>query len=86
MASIVLLGAFSSWVLLAPPQPIALVLDLMALPWLARLSLGVAVLINVGCSFVYEGWFHSRVARLVGVIAGSAGKRRRREGRVYEAL
>jgi cation-transporting P-type ATPase 13A2 len=90
MGSIALLSAFSTWVLLVPPQPAALILDLMPVPWRARLMTGVAVLVNVGVSFAYEEWIAARVAKAVGVITQreSGRRRRRREagGRVYEAL
>jgi cation-transporting ATPase 13A2 len=89
ISSIALLSAFSTWVLLGPPQPVALVLDLMPVPWHARLTMGLMVLVNIGISFGYEEWISARVAKAVGVVfQGESGRRRRREasGRVYEAL
>lgn len=90
IGSIALLSGFSIWVLLTPPQPVALLLDLMPVPWGGRLMAGVAVLVNVGLSFAYEEWIGARVAKAAGVLIdrGSGRRRRRREagGRTYEAL
>jgi len=67
-----------------------LILDLMTVPWSARLIGGFAVLVNVGVSFAYEEWICARVAKAAGVIIhGETGRRRRRReagGRVYEGL
>jgi len=90
VGSIALLSVFNVWVLLGPPRPVALILDLMPVPWSARLITGAAVIINVGVSFGYEAWMSARVAKAAGVlIYGETGRRRRRReagGRVYEAV
>ena len=89
IGSIALLSAFNTWVLLGPPQPVMLLLDLMPVPSSARLIAGVAVLGNVGVSFAYEEWIGGRVAKAVGVVLGESGRRKRRReasGRTYEAL
>lgn len=90
IGSIALLSAFNTWVLLGPPLPVALILDLMPVPLRGRLIVGVAVLVNVGASFAYEEWIGARVAKVVEVIIhGESGRRRRRReagGRMYEAL
>lgn len=90
VGSIALLSAFNIWVLLGPPRPVVLILDLMTVPWGARLTAGAAVIVNVGVSFGYEAWICARVAKAAGIIIhGETGRRRRRReagGRVYEGV
>ena len=90
IGSIALLSIFSTWVLLGPPRPVAFILDLMTVPVGARLTAGIAVIVNVGISFAYEEWICARVAKAAGVIIyGKTGRRRRRReasGRMYEGV
>ena len=87
MASMLSLAGFSTWVLLSPPLTVALVLDLMAVPFSARVTFLAAVLINIGFSFAFERWLTSRVARVVGLVTrGIRRSSRRRDGKVYKAL
>lgn len=56
MASIVLLTAFSTLVLVAPPQSVRLVLDVMPLPASAKQTLLVAAVLNAAMCFGFERW------------------------------
>lgn len=79
IGSIALLSIFSTWVLLGPPRAVVFILDLMTVPLSARLTAGLAVIVNVGVSFAYEEWISARVAKAAGVlIYGETGRRRRR--------
>jgi cation-transporting P-type ATPase 13A2 len=86
MANMVILGAFSTWVLLSPSVSVSLILDLVTLPWSARLILAVVVLFNVVFSLVYEDWLHAYIAEMVKVLWKASGRRQKRDGRVYEAI
>lgn len=86
LAGFIILGTFSTWVLLAPAIPVALILDLMTIPWSARITLAFVVLLNVGLSFIYEDWVTEHVASAVKLLWKASTKKKRREGRVYESL
>jgi cation-transporting ATPase 13A3/4/5 len=78
------LTVFSTWVLFGPTVSVALILDLVTLPWIGRMTIAIAVLINVGVSFAYEQWLHGPIAATVGVLWKASGRRRRRDGAIYE--
>ncbi|CAE6398019.1 unnamed protein product [Rhizoctonia solani] len=83
MASIVALTAFSTLVLLAPPQPIRLLLDLMAIPTSAKRTLLVGAILNAGICFAFERW--NPVAGALEAV--SRGRQRRvRGGLEYRAV
>lgn len=86
MANMLILTAFNTWVLLSPSVSVSLILNLMTLPWSARLILAVVVLFNVTFSLIYEDWVHAYVAEAVKVLWKASGKRQKRDGRVYEAI
>ncbi|KAG8788562.1 hypothetical protein FRC15_003443 [Serendipita sp. 397] len=84
---LIVLSLFSTWVLLAPTTIMTLLLDLVTLPlWPARFILAAAVLVNVAASFTYERWLHEPIAAGIKTLWGVSGRRRRREGRIYEAV
>lgn len=87
MASIILLSLFSTIVLLAPPQPIALLLDLMQIPASAKATLLGVVVLNVLASSLLE-----RTELLNQIVTGiykqlkSKRSRRVRDGKLYKAV
>ncbi|CAE6357681.1 unnamed protein product, partial [Rhizoctonia solani] len=83
MASIVALTAFSTLVLLAPPQPIRLLLNLMEIPTGAKRTLLVGAILNAAICFAFERW--NPVAGALEVV--SRGRQRRvRGGLEYRAV
>lgn len=86
MGSLAILAAFSTWVLVTPTVPVQLILDLMYLPWIGRLVLILMVLVNVGASFAYEAWVHEPIATAVKTLWKAYGRKRRKEGRIYEPV
>ncbi|KIO18837.1 hypothetical protein M407DRAFT_31518 [Tulasnella calospora MUT 4182] len=87
MFSIVALTAFSTVVLLFPPQAVALVLDLMDIPTSAKATLIFAVVLNVVISSWVEKW--ELLAQVVTFIYRrwrSKRPRRVRDGKLYKAV
>jgi cation-transporting ATPase 13A2 len=83
MLSMVTLSLFNVMVLISPPQPIVVVLELMSLPRSGRNSLFGVVLVNVVLSLVFERWGSGVVAGIVGRIMHC---RRRSRDKAYKAL
>jgi cation-transporting P-type ATPase 13A2 len=79
MLSMVALSLFNVIVLLSPPQPVVVVLELMFLPRSARGTLLTLVLMNVVLSAVYERWGS-------GIVAGIVGRTVRHWRRTYKAV
>ncbi|OJT09471.1 hypothetical protein TRAPUB_14051 [Trametes pubescens] len=86
MASMACLSVFNLVVLLAPPGWIADVLELMALPGLARATLLLAVVINVLASLAFEQWGTQAVAGVIGWIMELRRHQRTRDGKLYKAV
>ncbi|KAL6307860.1 P-type ATPase [Sparassis latifolia] len=86
MFSITALSLFSVLVLLFPPAPIAAVLELMELPFAARLTLLVAVLVNIVLSMAYERWGTAVVTSVIGYFFQLRRRRRVKEGKTYKAV
>jgi cation-transporting ATPase 13A2 len=87
MFSIVTLTLFNLLVLVHPPQPVRKILELMVLPFSARMSLLFAVILNVALSMAFEEWGTQVVAQIIGALFGLRRDRRRsREGKVYKAV
>ncbi|KAG8864475.1 hypothetical protein FRB96_004978 [Tulasnella sp. 330] len=89
MFSIISLTLFSTFVLLSPPTPLALILDLMSIPLTAKLTLLLAVMINVLASVGLERW--NLVATAVELLRTMWQKstkrpRRTRDGKIYKAV
>jgi len=81
------LSLFSILVLMSPPQPIVVVLELMPLPTSARRTLLLVAAINVVSSVVFEKWGSGVVARIVGRLSLlRKGRRRVRDGKAYKAV
>ncbi|PFH50913.1 hypothetical protein AMATHDRAFT_143898 [Amanita thiersii Skay4041] len=87
MLSISLLSAFNILVVLAPPASLSTLLDLMPLPFAARLTLLAAVVVNVGVSMGFEEWGTRSVAWVISWwLKWQRGRRRVREGKTYKAV
>lgn len=87
MFSITSLTLFNLLVLLYPPQPVRHILELMTIPFPARLSLLFAAVVNVLLSVAFEEWGTQVVAQVIGaVIHLRRGRRRTREGKAYKAV
>ena len=87
MLSVGALSVFNILVLLVPPPPVSKLLNLMALPVSARMTLLAAVAVNVVASVVYDDWGAQNIAKVIGVWQKWYGGRRRiREGKAYKAV
>lgn len=87
MFSIVTLAVFNMIVLLYPPEPVRKVLELMLLPFSARSSLLLAVIINIVLSMAFEEWGTRVIAQALGMLFRLRnGRRRTREGKAYKAI
>lgn len=87
MISVTALSIFSTIVLLMPPGPVALLLDLMELPESAKLTLFIAVILNAVLCLLLERL--ALLARIVGAVSRRTKKRRRtvrENGKVYKAI
>ncbi|KAL7423997.1 hypothetical protein Q5752_001582 [Cryptotrichosporon argae] len=74
------LGAFSTYVLLAPSRAIALVLDIAAVPAGFKAELLAIVALNIGACFAFERWAERPIAR---ALALAKRWQRRRRGRKH---
>ncbi|KAG8690555.1 hypothetical protein FRC08_010493, partial [Ceratobasidium sp. 394] len=83
MASIVALTAFSTLVLFAPPQPLRLLLDIMPIPYSAKMTLFIAAVANAAVCFAFERW--NPIAGALEVLS-SGRKRRSKGGLEYRAI
>ena len=86
MVSIGCLSLFNVLVLLFPPGPIAVILELMPLPYSARWTLLIAVVINVAISMAYERWGAQNIAVLIGSAMRMRRRWRTRDGKTYKAV
>ncbi|TRM69338.1 hypothetical protein BD626DRAFT_390522 [Schizophyllum amplum] len=90
VAGLLVLTAFNVIVLMAPPEPIVDLLDLMTLPMTARSTLLVAAVVNVVACVAFEQWGAGLVAQGIGkvlpALRGPRGRTRMREGKTYKAV
>lgn len=87
MLTMVLIALINIWLILSPPQFLAVLLELMTLPLAARFSLLFAVVVNVGLSVVFERWGSEAVANAVSyMVSFIQDVRRVRESRRYKAI
>ena len=87
MLSFIVLTLLNLMVLLAPPGSARMLLELMILPFSARLVLLWTVLFNVVLSMAFERWGVEIVAKVVGSFTRLYKDRRRyREGKAYKFL
>lgn len=85
MFSLIALTLFNGVVLLAPPHVISVILELMPVPFTARVALLWAVAINVLFSVAYERWGVHAVSHIVGLFVHDR-RRRTRDGKTYKAV
>jgi len=69
MLALSVIGLLNVWMMLFPPKPLAILLELMAIPFVARATLAFVVVINIVFSTVYERWGSAIVADVVGLIS-----------------
>ncbi|WWD04834.1 hypothetical protein V865_002905 [Kwoniella europaea PYCC6329] len=77
------LGAFSTYVLLSPAQPIALILDIIKLPLEFKFELLLIAAINIAAAFGFERFGEKPISRLLVAIKRWRFKKR---GRGYRAV
>ncbi|KAI6046068.1 hypothetical protein EDC04DRAFT_2864955 [Pisolithus marmoratus] len=81
MAFVVGLSLLNALILFRPPKFLVLVLELMQLPWDARLWLAVFVVINVALSVTFERWVGQAMSQLIRVSLSHYRERKRYRGR-----
>jgi cation-transporting ATPase 13A2 len=87
MFSMGLLTAINLLVLLSPPKPIALILELMTLPSSGRAMLLLVVIVNMSLSMTYERWGTGAITSVVGWLFRFRRDRRRfRDGKAYKRV
>jgi cation-transporting P-type ATPase 13A2 len=88
MVCIVSLTLLSAWVLLAPPHPLVVILELMPLPFSGRSTILAAVAVNVVFSVAFERFGTWIVAVCIGWLMRliRRTRRRSREGKTYKAV
>ena len=87
MFSIITLTIFSVLVLIAPPEPLARLLDIMTIPIMARFTILLAAAVNALFCGALEHW--SLLALVVSYISNYVGGRRKRsvrDGKLYSAV
>lgn len=85
--SISVLTAFSVFVLLVPPEPLARLLDIMPIPMDARLTILVAAALNAVLCDALERWSPLVIAvTYVSKLLKARRKRAFREGKLYKAV
>lgn len=87
MISIIALSLFNLLILLHPPKPFRLILELMQLPLSARLWLTTFVITNIVVSIVFEKWVAQFISQAIGVVLSYRFEQKRyREGKAYKAV
>lgn len=87
MISLIVLTAFNLLVLLGPPRMVTGILELMYIPFSARLLLLGAAILNVGMSVAYEHWGTDLISDMVrNLVDMHEGRRRIRDGKTYRAV
>lgn len=85
------LGGFSTYVMLAPAKPIALVLDIIDFTLAFRFELLVIAAINIIACFAFERFAERPIARVIAYTKRALrkrrkGERRRGEGSQYKRI
>lgn len=87
MTCIIVLSLFNFLVLLRPPTVMVHILQLMSIPFSARVWLAVIVLVNVVVSLAYEEWATQLIAKVIGALMKlRQEKKRYREGKAYKVV
>ena len=74
------LGGFSAYVLLSPAHSIALILDIINVPFGYRVELLVIAIANVIACFSFERYAERPIARTIAQIKRIIRRRRRKDG------
>lgn len=81
------IGLLNVWMMMFPPKPLAILLELMTIPFVARVTLAFVVVINIAFSTLYERWGSAVVAEVVGLVSEFfQSKIRNRGGNAYKPL
>jgi cation-transporting ATPase 13A2 len=90
MICLVGLGGFSTYVLLSPAHSIALILDIINMPFAFRIQLLVIAVINIVACFAFERYAERPIARTIAQIKRFIRRRRRKDGKdgrpVYKVI
>jgi len=87
MLSIIALSLFDLLILLRPPKPFRLILELMQLPLSARMWLAAFVTVNIVVSGVFEKWVTPFISQVIGaVLSYRLEQKRYRDGKAYKAV
>ncbi|EIW82801.1 Ca-transporting ATPase [Coniophora puteana RWD-64-598 SS2] len=87
MISLVVLSLFNLLVLLRVPRPLGLILELMPVPFSARMTLVGFVLVNIVLSLAFEQWAAGAISVAIGALMKYRRENRRyREGKAYKAV
>ncbi len=86
MLSIGCLALFNLVVLLVPPAFLTSVLELMDIPFSGRVTLVVAVVVNIVLSVAFERWGAPAIAQLIDYLSNLRRRHRVRDGKTYKAI
>lgn len=87
MLAISTIALINVWLVLYPPRPLLILLELMTLPLSGRSVLMAAVAVNVILSVMFEKWGTVTVGRLIGFATDLVRSRRRVvDGKTYKAV
>lgn len=87
MVSIIALSLFNLLILLRPPKPFRLILELIQLPLSARLWLAAFVVVNIVVSSAFEKWITQLISQVIGaVLSYRLEQKRYRDGKAYKAV
>lgn len=87
MLAMAVISFINVWLILMPARPMTLVLELMNLPFTARLTLLTSVAINISLSVLFERWGTEAIVELITLVSDCwRNKRRVRDGKAYKAV
>ena len=87
MLTMVVIALINVVLLLRPPRFLSVLLELMTLPFMARFTLFLAVIINTGLSIMFEHWGSDLVAGAVRfIVTFIQDVKRTRESRRYKMI
>ena len=87
MFSLAILGLVNTVILLSPPKFALILLELMILPYSARITLLAGVVMNIVLSVTFERWGVQYVAQIVGSLTKMYQDHRRiRLGKAYKLV
>jgi cation-transporting ATPase 13A2 len=80
ISSLIFLGGFSAYVLLSPAHSIALILDIINIPFGYRVELLVIAFINIIACFSFERYAERPIAKTIAHVKRMIRRRRRKDG------